>query len=373
MTEATEKLPIKLGEGQIEALWEDNLFNQLVNRSEFLSKCDLIPDHFRGKPANVFVGLEMAYRLQANPFMVLQNLYVVHGRPGWAALFLIALINTSGKYAEPLQWRFEGEGKTRKCVAFTRDKAGRLIEGPPVTWAMVEAEGWNKDKPLRDGKGVIKSKWNTLTDLMFQYRSAALFSRLNCPEVSLGLQTREEIEDSVINLEATASGVYQEPEPTAPEPDPERLEKFRDGVQSRAETWTTEYQPEDKVHLLNSLDQFIDMSANFNNLTPDQVRLQALEKLDTFWEAFLDWPERYQPAETSGPAPDPEPPAEAAPDNEAPDPGEKITVATMNAILDECKNQGKAVAALLKDYGLKLLRDTTESKGQEILADLRGI
>jgi hypothetical protein len=51
---------------------------------------------------------------------------------------------------------------------------------------MVKKEGW-LDKP--------GSKWKTMPELMFQYRSAAFFGRLHCPEILMGMQTLEEVID----------------------------------------------------------------------------------------------------------------------------------------------------------------------------------
>ena len=39
------------------------------------------------------------------------------------------------------------------------------------------------------------SKWQTIPELMLRYRAAAFFVRQYAPEVAMGIQTREEIED----------------------------------------------------------------------------------------------------------------------------------------------------------------------------------
>jgi len=53
---------------------------------------------------------------------------------------------------------------------------------------MAEAEGW---------LGKAGSKWKTMPELMLAYRAAAFWTRLNCPEVSMGLHTSEEREDMI--------------------------------------------------------------------------------------------------------------------------------------------------------------------------------
>jgi len=160
----------------------------------------MVPQHFQGNVANCLIALNYADRLQADPFMVLQNMYVVHGRPGVEAKLVIALINQSGKYAEPLKYKFDGEKDDYGCTAWTREaKSGEVVEGPKVNWRMVKAEGWDK----KSG-----TKWATIPDLMFRYRAASWFANVHCPELKLGMQTVEEINDFV-EMKQTGKGKYQ--------------------------------------------------------------------------------------------------------------------------------------------------------------------
>ena len=52
---------------------------------------------------------------------------------------------------------------------------------------MAKAEGW---------LGKNGSKWKTMPQLMLRYRAASFFSSLNCPELTMGLYTREEMQDN---------------------------------------------------------------------------------------------------------------------------------------------------------------------------------
>jgi hypothetical protein len=52
--------------------------------------------------------------------------------------------------------------------------------------AMAKAEGWLS----KSG-----SKWQTMPELMIMYRSAAFWTRVYAPEMSMGLHTSEERED----------------------------------------------------------------------------------------------------------------------------------------------------------------------------------
>jgi len=152
--------------------------------AKYYAASDIVPAHFR-KPENAFIALQMAERMNIDPFMLMQNMYVIHGKPGIEAKLLIALINQSGKLDGPLEYRFSGEGDslTCRCVAFS---SGREIEGPPVSIAMAKSEGWSS----KSG-----SKWKTMPELMLRYRAAAFFARTVCPELTMGMHIRDEIED----------------------------------------------------------------------------------------------------------------------------------------------------------------------------------
>jgi hypothetical protein len=119
--------------------------------------------------------------------MVLQNIDIIHGRPSFRASFLIAMVNASGRFT-PLQFRLDGTGDKRGCVAYATNKeTGEIVEGPEVTLAMAKAEGWS----TKSG-----SKWLTMPELMLRYRSAAFFARIYAPDITLGMQTAEEVYDA---------------------------------------------------------------------------------------------------------------------------------------------------------------------------------
>ena len=71
--------------------------------------------------ANCTIALEMATRMQANPLMVMQNLYIVYGQPAFNSKFLIACINASKRFS-PLRYVFKGEEGTDEyaCRAIDR-------------------------------------------------------------------------------------------------------------------------------------------------------------------------------------------------------------------------------------------------------------
>ena len=70
----------------------------------------LVPQQFQGKDnfGNCVIALNMAQRLNADPLMVMQNLYVVYGTPSWSSKFMIAMFNQCGRY-ESIHYEETGE------------------------------------------------------------------------------------------------------------------------------------------------------------------------------------------------------------------------------------------------------------------------
>ena len=152
-----------------------------------LVSSNIVPEQYRGKDniGNAIVALEMAQRIGASPLAVMQNLNIIHGRPSWSSTFIIAALNSCGRFA-PVRFEVTGDGDDRSCIAWTTDKTGERLEGPPASIAMAKAEGWY----AKNG-----SKWKTMPELMLRYRAAAFFGRLYAPDVLNGMHATEEVED----------------------------------------------------------------------------------------------------------------------------------------------------------------------------------
>lgn len=165
---------------------ESAAFDLLQRQAKMLAASTLVPKEFQNSVPNCGIALEIAQRLGASPFLITQNIDVIHGRPSFRATFLIAMVNASGRFTA-LKFRMTGEGLDRTCVAYAQEKAtSETLEGPSVSMAMAKAEGWS----TKNG-----SKWMTMPELMLRYRAAAFFARLYAPDITLGLQTAEEVED----------------------------------------------------------------------------------------------------------------------------------------------------------------------------------
>lgn len=190
MPAAQEAVALSVAVPTAVSMWNDvKLMNMSFRTARMLSTSALVPDAYKQSPENCLVAIDIANRMGVSPLMVMQNLYVVKGKPSWSGSFCAAAINGSGRFS-PLEYVFVGEPgqPTYGCYA----TAVRLANGvrcvsDTVTMAMAKAEGW-LNKP--------GSKWQTMPMQMMMYRSAAFFARAHCSDILLGLPTYEEVQDT---------------------------------------------------------------------------------------------------------------------------------------------------------------------------------
>ena len=175
-------------------------FEHAQRVGNMLTKSTMVPEHFRNNIGNCVIALNYADRVGIDPFMVMQKMYVIHGKPAVETQLQIALFNNSDRFTT-LKYKMSGTGDKSQCIAYATDKETKEeIEGQPVTIAMAKAEGWHGKKG---------SKWATLPDLMLRYRAAAFFIRLYAPETTLGLYTKEEMYDTGEIIDVTPTKEVQ--------------------------------------------------------------------------------------------------------------------------------------------------------------------
>ena len=169
-------------------MWNDaKLYNQSLAMAQTLSKSEIIPQSYKGKPADCLIAIDIANRLGLSPAIVMQNSQCVRGNFTWKGSACKAMIDGCGRYQKTRYVYVGEEGKdSYGCYLEAIDNDGDIIKGVPVTIAMAKKEGWyNKDG----------SKWQSMCDLMLKYRAAAFFMRTECASIAMGFLTKEEVED----------------------------------------------------------------------------------------------------------------------------------------------------------------------------------
>ncbi len=190
---------------EFSAFGNETCFVAAQRMARALCSSTIVPTAFQGEQnlGNCVIALEISNRIGASVLAVMQNIFIIHGKPGWSAQFLISCVNASRKFT-PLRYKITGEkGKDNwGCVAWAEDKTGEILESPEVTLEMAKKEGWFS----KNG-----SKWQTMPELMLRYRAATFFARLYAPELTMGIQTADEIAE-VIDVDTEVSS----PEPVKP-------------------------------------------------------------------------------------------------------------------------------------------------------------
>lgn len=202
---------------------------------KMFANSELVPDMYKVSDknpidkatANCMIAISIAMRIGADPLMIMQNMTPIYGRPAWSSKFLIATVNTCGRF-NPLQYRFTNLGRLGKveytiynkiwtpgqnggkgyyrneakvevfdgtqidniqCIAYTTKKGSTdVLESTPVDVKLAVQEGWY----TKNG-----SKWQTMTRQMLTYRAASMWTNAYAPELSMGMKTVEEMHDIV--------------------------------------------------------------------------------------------------------------------------------------------------------------------------------
>ena len=204
----------------LSAFSSENAFVSVQRMAKALASSTLVPDSYRGEAnlGNCIIALELSQRIGASVMAVMQSMVPIHGKPTWSASFLIATVNSCGRFS-PMRFRWVGKEGTDDwgCRAYAVEREGNLeLVGALVTIAMAKAEGWY---------GKSGSKWKTMPEQMLQYRAAAFWCRAYAPEIALGMHTSEEVNDTPAaqqvvqpSVATTVTASVVDVTPTPPEP-----------------------------------------------------------------------------------------------------------------------------------------------------------
>lgn len=174
--------------------------NQFMQQVKMLSSSNLVPANYQGEEneGNVAIALEYGIRYGIPAMTVMQNLYIVNGKPSWSSTFLISAFNVTKKNEyTPIRFKryADAKGNLVGMSAYTKHiKSGEQFEGTQITLAMAQAEGWTSRN---------LSKWRTMPEQMLKYRAATFLIREICPEIAMGCYTADEQADIQANQAQT--------------------------------------------------------------------------------------------------------------------------------------------------------------------------
>lgn len=164
--------------------------NDYFTMAQVLAKSTMVPQSYQGNTSNCLIALEQAARMNCSPLMVMQQLYVVKGKPSWSGQACSMIVNGCGLF-EKVKLNYVGEkGKDSwgAYVSAVRKEDGQEVVGTTVDMAMAKSEGWTSN-----------AKWKSMTEQMLGYRAYAFFARLHCPNALSGFHVEGEVEDIEAN------------------------------------------------------------------------------------------------------------------------------------------------------------------------------
>ena len=129
------------------------------------------------------------------PIQVIRKAYVINDQIAYESQLIHAVVNTRAGLVDDLEETYEGEGQTRSCtIVGTLDRGKRKpreYKSPQVKDIKI------KNSPL----------WTGDTDQQLHYFAVRNWARKWCPEVLLGVLTRDEAEISVVSAEDRAAAI----------------------------------------------------------------------------------------------------------------------------------------------------------------------
>jgi hypothetical protein len=171
---------------------EGERFALRQRQAKMFAMSPLVPEHLRkGTPeqaiANCWIALTLAEAMGEVPLIVMQNIHVVNGKAGFASQYMIARANSSGLFKGRIDWRIDRSDADNLAVtAYAILKETGQEVSVTCDMKMAKAEQWTKN-----------AKYTSMPEVMLRYRSAAFLVRFYAPDVMLGYQTVEEVEDVV--------------------------------------------------------------------------------------------------------------------------------------------------------------------------------
>ena len=187
-------------------------FKEIFDIGKMFASSTLVPQQYQGKSMDCTIAVDMANRMGVSPMFVMQNLYVVKGKPSWSGQACMSMVKASPNFKD-VKHVYTGEKGTDTwgCyVKATRANDGEEVIGPEVTIAMAKAEKWYSKT---DKYGNETSKWQTMPELMLAYRASAFFARVHIPNALMGCSVEGEVEDVTSKKEKQeAPDIFQESE-----------------------------------------------------------------------------------------------------------------------------------------------------------------
>lgn len=159
-------------------------FDDALKLADILAKSALVPDAYRGKPADILVALMMGAEIGLAPQAAMHGICVINGRPSIWGDAMLAVVLASG-LCEDIEERDASQAlaaKAGRCVVTRRGMKPHVVE-------------FTLDDAARAGLLKKSGPWQTTPGRMLQMRARAFALRDRFADVLRGLANAEEMRD----------------------------------------------------------------------------------------------------------------------------------------------------------------------------------
>lgn len=166
-------------------LMDSARYEQMKTVAGAIANSSMTPKHLIDRDpkktlANCIRVVNQAFRWQLDPFAVVDETYVVHGRLGYQGKLIAAVVNARSGLVGRLRYEYiPGDG----------DKLGVKVIG------RFEGEDFDRDITLYVGQAKTQNDmWTKDPRQKLAYSAVTKWARLHCPEVILGVATEDDLE-----------------------------------------------------------------------------------------------------------------------------------------------------------------------------------
>ncbi|AFC86359.1 recombinase RecT [Frateuria aurantia] len=239
---------------------------EAMQLAEFMAKSDLLPPHLKGRQGDCLLVVMQAQRWGMDALSVAQCTSVVHGRLCYEGKLVAAALYSQKAIDGRLHYEISGHGQDASIVVTGTPRGTgqtQSVSGSVRKWRTITMKKQDGAPPKR-----VDNAWDTIPEDMLVYRGTRQWARRYAPEVMLGVQTPDEVDDTPMQTTVIHSTAASSPaiEPLIPYPEEEFSKNF--------DTWLGRIQCG-----RNSAEEVIAKLQTKYTLTPGQ--LGAIRDLET--------------------------------------------------------------------------------------------
>jgi hypothetical protein len=158
-------------------------YDEAVQFAEMMASSTMVPQEYRGKPANILLALQLGAELGLSPLQAVQSIATVNGRPSVYGDAALALVRASPVCDDIIE-TFDGTGEDAVAICTAKRRGKAPVVGRFSVRDAKRAHLWGKQGP-----------WSQYPRRMMQMRARSFALRDAFPDVLRGLIVSEEAHD----------------------------------------------------------------------------------------------------------------------------------------------------------------------------------